>query len=93
MEAVALKDLSPTVLNDVARYGEVRHILGTDCAVVPKKLVDAWEEVLDWEIEREAAERLKKPNLLAECITLEDLMVKYGITQADLDKIPEVEFE
>ena len=91
MEAVAVESLSPEMFADIRAHG-AREILGTGCIIVPwERYAAMLEDYEDAELEREAARRLKEPE--GRTYTQEEIMRMYGITQEEIDAMPEVELD
>lgn len=91
MEAVTISEISPEVFADIRAHG-AREITGTGCVIVPwEKYAAMLEDYEDAELEREAERRLKEPE--GRTYTQEEIMEMYGITQDQLDAMPEVEIE
>ena len=65
---------------------------GEQCVIIPRAVYDSLVDMLtDFMIERESADRLR--NMGPGGITLEELMRESGISQEQLDAMPEVELE
>lgn len=70
----------------------LRHNVPAYVIVTPDEYRKAKESEEDLELLSLALERTSRTNL-DDCLSMEDLMAKYGITQAELDEMDEVEFE
>ena len=91
MEAVALDSLTPETMKDVLLHG-AKEITGTGCLLVPKALYEkVMDDFTDWQIEREAAERLRNDD--GETIPEEEVMRRLGITEDNLEGWEDIELE
>lgn len=91
MEAVALDSLTPETMKDVLLHG-AKEIAGTGCLLVPKALYERFlDDFTDWQIEREAAERLRNDD--GETIPEEEVMRRLGIAEDDLEGWEDIELE
>ena len=90
MEAIAFDSLTRETFEDVLKHG-AKAVTGTGCMIVPEWYSEIMESFYDFMMEREVAERLKNPETGG--ITFEELMAKSGITQEQLDAIPDEEME
>lgn len=91
MEAVALDSITQETLKDVLLHG-AKEIKGTGCLLVPKALYEkVMDDLTDWQIEREAAERLRNDD--GERISQEEVMRRLGITEDDLEGWEDIELD
>lgn len=91
MSAVAVNDLNANVFEDVRRTG-TKDLLNTGCVIMSKKLYERiMDELADYMIECEAAERIKEGN--ARLYTEKEVMAELGISEEDLAAAGDVEIE
>jgi hypothetical protein len=91
METVAWNNITQETLKDVLLHG-TKEIKDSGCLLIPKALYEkVMDDLTDWQIEREAAERLRNDN--GERISQEEAMARLGLTMDDLDGWEDVEIE
>ena len=94
MLAVATNDINADTFAYAKKNGAVK-VENTGCVIVPEQLlqeyVDLEDEYLDLQVEVEAARRLKEG--IGKTYTQEEIMARYGITQADIDAAEDLEID
>ncbi len=91
METVAWDNITQETLKDVLLHG-TKEIKDSGCLLIPKALYEkVMDDLTDWQIEREAAERLRNDN--GETIPEEEVMRRLGITEDDLEGWEDIELE